>query len=207
MSRVVSRWEVETKPASMVSSAVVRVKQMHGNAIVWAEEAQAGGIVADGIAAHHEFTRSFMINTADCLPLVVATEAIICAIHVSRKTLTGGILDRVPDFIKPESIVAVWIGPHICVNHFVFEWVGQDVAAFQARFPSAYEEREDGIHLSNLAATLGYLESWGVPTTAIQRDTRCTYEDDSLQSYRRGLHGREKLSGGIATIVTAKPFY
>lgn len=201
MAILIGRWEVLTMPLADVLPEVVRVTQVHGDQIVQATDAVRGGLEADGIVASHTFIQPFMIHTADCLPMVIVTKTQACILHVSRKTLLVGLLDAVPHFIDISSIEGVWLGPHLCAEHFVFEWVGSDVAAFQARFRAACEEKEDGLHLSILSATKQYLTTWGVRAATIVRDSRCTFEDNSLASYRRSLLAAEKLSGGIATVV------
>ncbi len=196
-------WEITTKLTAQVEADVIRVQQVHGNTIVWAHEVDTASTVADGLAAHHSFTSAFMINTADCLPLVVVSGGVACAVHVSRKTLLKGLLDRVPDFIQPETIRGAWIGPHVCSDHFVFDWVGEDIAAFQRRFPEACVEKEDGLHISTLMAVKGYLRQWGVRENVLRQDGGCTFEQEIWPSYRRSLRNQQKLKGGVATVVKA----
>lgn len=211
MPITLGQWEIKTtplpKPARWDSGrgegkgeGIVRVKQVHGSNIVWAEQANID-VEADGIAAKREYARPFMISTADCLALVIASELVICALHVSRKTLVRGLLNHVPEFVPPGEMIGTWIGPHICADHFVFERRGEEIAAFGHQFPAAVEKRADGWHLDILAATREYLTGWGLSDSQIYRDGRCTFETLELPSYRRSLRMGNALAGTIATVV------
>jgi copper oxidase (laccase) domain-containing protein len=186
---------------SEVPADVVRVKQGHGSTIVGASEVKNSEILADGISASADFEEPFMILTADCLPLVVVTDKAACALHVSRKTLILGLLEGVPQFMKPPDITGVYIGPHVCAEHFVFETVGPEIAAFQKRWPLACTATEDGLHLSLVKAVAEYLGAWGVTPERLTSDPRCTFETPDLPSYRRALRDQQPLTDQIATVV------
>lgn len=195
-------WHIATQLLSQVPEGVVGVKQVHGAAIVRAQDIKKGETQADGIFAPANFRWPSMIRTADCLPLIVTTQDSVCALHVSRKTLIRELLDEVPAVIAPAEIISVYLGPHICAKHFVFETMGPEIAAFQERFPGACWQREDGLHISLLAAVEHYLAAWGVPVESRQIDERCTFETPSLPSYRRALRDRQTLVDHIAIVVS-----
>lgn len=194
-------WEIVSEARAELPSDIIRVKQVHGAAIVWASAAQGQALAADGIAAPHTFMPAFMISTADCLPLAVVSDEIACVVHISRKTLIRGILETIPNFIAPHEMRAAYFGPHVCAEHFVFEQVGSEIAAFQQKFPFACQRRGDGLHLDINAVVTKQLINWGLPPDTLQRDGRCTFADETLPSYIRAWRSKQPLNGGIATIV------
>lgn len=196
-------WKIETRlSSSPLHANVIKVKQAHGGDIARAERVDRA-TVADGIAAPLNFTSPFMIATADCLPLVIASDEVACALHVSRKSLIHGLLDHVPDFLVAPAITSAYIGPHICEEHFVFDWVGPDIKLFAQKFPAACRESKAGLHLSLKKAVEIYLERWHVAPELVSVDPRCTWETEELPSYKRSLRDTQPLFDQLATIVTA----
>jgi len=193
-------WAVETESATKVPSDIIHASQKHTNSICWAEEVTTA-TVADGIAAAAGFNQPFLIRSADCLPLVLLTADTACALHVSRKSLPAGLLDKVSGFLDVTAITRVHIGPHVCPEHFVFAWRGEELAAFCDIYPMACAPAAGGTSVSLRAAVDYYLQQWGVREENVTRDGRCTFESRELPSYRRSLRDGEKLAGNIYTIV------
>lgn len=158
---------------------------MHGGHILSADD-EGSGIEADGILTQGK-SEWIGVVTADCLPLVLVTPETALALHVSRKTLVRGLLDAVPTVLPVAEITNVWIGPHICAEHFTFDWAGEDIVAFQQRWPEAVREEKAKLYLSLRDAVQQYLTDWGVPAAVVQEDGRCTFETLDLPSYRRAL--------------------
>lgn len=156
-------------------------RQVHGSTIISAD----GSGPADGIFITNP-NNEVGIKTADCMPLVLLGEGSALALHVSRKTLVAGILDQVPKYIQPNEIKKIYIGPHICAEHFTFEWEGQGIANFRRQFPQAVTKKDGVLHLSLLKAVRQYFNSWGIAPT-MEEDGRCTFEDQGLPSYKRWL--------------------
>lgn len=194
------RWKISTQVRGPRKGGETELGQVHGSQIVWAHEAGRNS-VGDGLAVRHDFPRSCLIKTADCLPLVILSDSAACLLHVSRKSLLRGLLEQVPEYILPTDMKGAWIGPHICGKHFVFEYLGEEVGAFYAKYPWAAVRRRDGWHLDLLAATRQYLRNWGLRDKNIRQDGRCTFEAAELPSYRRKLLGQETIVGGLATVV------
>lgn len=139
--------------------------------------------------------------TADCLPLVLTTDTKAFAIHISRHTLTAGILEELTKSIGSEEIRNTYIGPHICQNCFVFEEKGEGILQFEKVFPHAVHEDASGTHISLISVIQKYLDEQGLDTSAIIQDNRCTFETLDLPSYRRW---RAKGENGVFTrFITA----
>lgn len=201
MSIQLGPWAVTTTLVSLVPVSVRRTRQRHGGTIVAADEI-AANTVADGIAADFSFRQPFMVTTADCLPLVVAGEAAACVLHISRKTLIRGLLDGVATVLDPATVRGVWVGPHICARHFVFEERGEEVMVFCERYPFACVEDAAGVHLSLVSVVEHQLKKWNISVDVVTHDGRCTVETPELPSYRRSWRDNVlPLTDQIATVV------
>lgn len=130
----------------------------------------ADGVITEGSAA--------AIRTADCLPLILIGTTSALALHVSRKTLIQGQLETLPKHFDTTTIQTAWLGPHICEDHCVFEYQGEEITDFMEKFPNAYTPRTTGIHLSLRKATTHYLREWGIASSDIFDTQICTYEND-----------------------------
>lgn len=179
-------------------SSTICAKQVHGANIVRAQDAVSRPVEADGIFITTPQT-NVGIKTADCMPLGLVGKEGILLLHVSRKTLVAGLLDNVSKFLHPKYISRIYIGPHICADHFSFEWEGQEVTQFKEKFSDAVTEKEGVLYVSLRDAVQQYLTAWNVDAD-IQEDGRCTFEDNTLPSYKRWL--AEEKKGKLAQIVT-----
>ncbi len=144
------------------------------------------------------------VYTADCLPLILTTDTKAFAIHISRHTLTAGILEELTKSIGSEKLRNAYIGPHICEQCFVFEEKGPEIIAFEKLFPEAVSVDSFGTHISLISVIKKYLTTNNLHETAIHQDTRCTFETPKLPSYRRW-----RAEGGIGDfprIITAVRF-
>lgn len=176
---------------------IYRLKQVHGNRVIFADEIRAAGEdVAEGDALLTA-VRGFgaAVSTADCVPILLTDGGgeIAAAIHAGwRGTLSEITVEAVRQIerkygIPPSGIYAA-IGPSIKKGCYE---VGEDVAGlFLAKFGEGggYIERKDGskymldLPLANMLA----LEREGVEKVdVLQPCTRC---DTHYHSYRR--HGK-----------------
>ena len=147
------------------------------------------------------------IATADCVPVVVATITGACVLHVSRHTLLAGIVAQALQLLAPQKISGVYIGPHICPDHFLFEYAGPGIITFKQRYPAVCTTTPRGVKISLLTAVqqelVGVLRAGSVSPRI---DQRCTYETPALPSYRRWLeHKKQGALPRLYTIVTARP--
>jgi copper oxidase (laccase) domain-containing protein len=160
---------------------------------------------ADGLIVHSQVDIPVAVATADCLPLVLVTPTTAAILHVSRKTTIRGVLDTLPHYFPIPDITGGYIGPFICPEHLIFEHLGDELAEFKNKFPSALNKSSNGLHLNLGTVVAYYLEKWNVGDQIIQRDGRCTFETPELPSYRRWLtEGKSGELGRIYTVVSKK---
>lgn len=197
---LINGWLIECRLVSIKTTQQRLLKQTHDNNIVWINKLSSL-VEGDGVAVKRKDNLMGSVITSDCLPLVLLTSKVAMVLHVSRKTLIRGLLERVDNFIDVASISDVFIGPHICAQHFVFKWVGSEIQEFKTMFPQAVFSKEDGNHLSIREAVQSYLKKWGVQNNSITEDERCTYEDEQLPSYRRLFEEGKKNPVVIETSV------
>ncbi|MEX1997094.1 MAG: polyphenol oxidase family protein [Candidatus Andersenbacteria bacterium] len=161
----------------------VFLRQVHGAKIATIKSYSVMRPVADG--AWIPTTNVVVgILSADCLPLILASPMGVLALHVSRKSLIVEQLERVVQFLPPTTITGVFIGPHICAQHFTFQNLGEEIEKFHQLFPYAWEQT-DCVRISLQKVVMHYLKQWQVAPKIIFSDPRCTYENVSLYSYRR----------------------
>jgi copper oxidase (laccase) domain-containing protein len=177
---------------------VLLPEQTHGADIIRAEELGKKHVYADGVFLEKNSPLTG-VQTADCMPLIITSAEAALALHVSRKTLVAGLLDRVPHYISPADIEYVWIGPHICRRHFVFEWDGDEIRQFRAKFPQAVTDNPIALSLRRAVQT--YFDKWRVQSSRVTEDSRCRYEEISLPSFTRWLKGG--IQGPLPRLVTA----
>jgi copper oxidase (laccase) domain-containing protein len=126
---------------------------------------------------------------ADCIPLLLANQGSIAAVHVGRKGLLNGVARSALSAMRDldSSPISAIIGPSICGTCYE---VSQDIfEEVTSVFPRSKSQTKHGGFALDLAAALSYeLASDGV--RVLDRSS-CTVEDRSLYSYRRdGVTGR-----------------
>jgi len=133
------------------------------------------------------------VMTADCLPVLFATQGLVGAAHAGWRGLVSGVLENMLREFPHPSKVQVWLGP--CISREAFE-VGPDVVdAFMSKNSAwaRYFEAVDGAgrSLANLRGiATDLLENHGF--VDIKGINACTYSDSNRwYSYRRsGVTGR-----------------
>lgn len=98
------------------------LKQVHGNRIVAADSAQEAE--ADGHFTSR-MVRAPVVQTADCLPLLLVSKNRVCAIHSGWRGTAQNITAAAARCFD-EPVLFAAIGPHILAASFE---VGRDVAA------------------------------------------------------------------------------
>ncbi len=123
------------------------------------------------------------VVTADCVPVLLAGERTIAAVHAGWRGIAQSILPAALERIGAGSIIA-WIGP--AIGPCCYE-VGDDVArkVCAASSPTVAQDGPRGRpHLDLVAATRIQLERGGnVNVQALEACTCC--DDAGLWSYRR----------------------
>jgi len=174
---------------------LVRVQQVHGDAILAAHEVDASS-EADAIWRHREHPGEHVLGvlTADCVPvLLVDRQGHACAaIHSGWRGTVAEIAAKTATLmceragIAPEDLFAA-IGP--CIEVDAFE-VGFEVAEqFDPAFVQRQPDRKP--HVDLVAAVRAQLERVGVPSQQIERVGACTHANpQSFFSYRRAGAGQ-----------------
>ncbi len=136
------------------------------------------------------------ILTADCLPVVFATESgdTIAAAHAGWRGLSAGVIEATVEAIgaSPQRLIA-WLGPAIGPRHFeVGAEVRQAFIGTDSGDADAFEKNAEGRFMADLARLARRrLERLGI--SRVHGGGECTYaRADRYFSHRRdGITGRQ----------------
>lgn len=167
--------------ALSVSPARLRfARQVHGADVVECGEA-TGDPEGDVLVARTPGVVPGVL-TADCVPVLIAGERGVAAVHAGWRGLVAGAVQRGVATVGP--VRAAWVGPsiHACC----YEVGAEVIAAFEgAGFPVA-----DASHVDPGLAAVAALRAAGVENVASSHD--CTGCDERFFSHRRdGVTGRQ----------------
>lgn len=170
--------------------SLVRVRQVHGNAVLAARDHEDGA-EADALwhARAHGSARVVAVLTADCVPILICDREarVVAAVHSGWRGTVADIAGRTVETlheqggVEPAALLAA-IGP--CIERPAFE-VGEEVAD---QFDPAFVDREIGPkpHVDLVACVRAQLEAAGIPANQIERVGGCTHANPDLYfSYRR----------------------
>lgn len=147
----------------------------------------------DGIVSFSDNPPALGIKTADCLAIGIVGHRGIAVVHAGWRGLQKKIISHsLIEKIKPRSFV---IGPHISAANYE---VGEEFLDYF----------DPGISLDRLHGKLVFSQSHEVvhqisslyPNVPIEISTQCTFDSDTLHSYRR-----EKGSGRNVSILRKVP--
>ncbi len=170
------------------------LRQVHGDQVIhlddWRTEIEADAAWTDRPC------QVAVIQTADCLPVFMASQAkpMVAAVHAGWRGLAGGVLDRTVETLPTHpSTLQAWIGPAISqpafeVGEDVYQaFVGQDASLASCFQPS----RPDRWHADLVGMAVIKLKGLGVSQVSVSG--LCTASDPTrFYSYRAGLpKGRE----------------
>lgn len=193
-------WRVTHRVTAPLAPLPRGTLNQHHSGIVLEHVRQIGSHPADGVKVTVG-DEPATVYTADCAPVVIATDSAACVLHISRHTLLKDIIPHALDLLDRDRVTDIYIGPHICAAHFSFAYEGEGVIAFKERYPAAIRTSPHGTTLS-----LGVAIAEELTRHAISRliqplvDPRCTYETLSLPSYRRWLE--QKTNDNLARLLT-----
>lgn len=183
----------------------VRVRQVHGDAVVAANAVDAD-TEADGIWHHRDHGTSTVVAvlTADCVPILFADEegTVAAAVHSGwRGTVKEIAVRTVETLVKAgadRATLRAAIGP--CIEVEAFE-VGDEVAE---QFDESFVRRVPGAnpHVDLVAAVQAQLRGAGLSADNIERIGGCTHADaTNYFSYRRDAYGRDVKTGQHLSFV------
>lgn len=187
-------------------SALVRVRQVHGDRVVPVTQVKAE-TEADGIwAARGQTSCVVGVMTADCVPILVCDRSgsLVAATHSGWRGTVANIAARTVEALcgagaKPKELLAA-IGP--CIEVEAFE-VGEEVAE---QFEPRFVNRELGPkpHVDLVGCVRAQLLDAGLSPDSIERVGSCTHRDpDTYFSYRRdgaGIGQQLSVIGWSTTI-------
>ena len=184
------------------------LQQVHGTTIIQQPQPQSTIPIADAsFSTQKQIVLAIM--TADCLPVVLASEKAdwIALVHCGWRSLAAGILTKVLSTApqKPKNIRA-WFGPGIGAGAFE---VGEEVKfKFQNNFKNidsnsnlerCFVEKSEHKYLANLPELAKFeLSSLGIAW--VKGGDLCSYSDEArFYSYRR-----DGETGRMATLAWIK---
>jgi YfiH family protein len=193
-------------------SAMVRVRQVHGCAVVDCRAGDRGvlaGREADALVSAAPSVAP-CVRTADCVPVLVgcARSGAVAAIHAGWRGIVAGVVGRAVDAMvrdhgaDPCELVAA-IGP--CIGRDVYE-VGPEVAAeFAAAVGPAFVLPPGGPrakeHIDCHGAVRAQLAACGIPPRSIDGEELCTVVNGGdFFSYRRD----GARSGRMAAVIVPR---
>ena len=169
------------------ATQMIFMNQSHGNEVAEVDFTTVAAPNVDAI-----FTRSrglpLAVLVADCIPLLLHSAGAVAAIHVGRKGMVNGIIEKVVQLFHhySEDLISADIGPAICGNCYEV-----DVLMYEeviARVPASATSHE--LHSLDLpAGVISILSDLGVTT---MNWNICTLESGHHYSYRGGsITGRQ----------------
>jgi YfiH family protein len=165
------------------------MEQVHGDHVQVIDDFTQSSPTADALVTSNPQI-ALAVMVADCIPLLLANQGSIAAVHVGRKGLLNGVWHRAIAKMREldSSPISAFIGPSICGR--CYEVSPEIFAEITQPFPRAAAETIQGTPSIDLAAALTCeLEKIEIDVLTI---ARCTVEDSSLYSYRRdGVTGRQ----------------
>lgn len=187
---------VERNRATLVKDygPVQFMNQEHGNRIAVIEEVtptlaqdlpRADALVT-GIQG---ITLAVMV--ADCIPLLLTSKQSVAAVHVGRRGLINGVTIRTIELMREMGARAIsaTIGPAICGHCYeVSQEIYDEVVSTHPAAKSKSRAAQPALNL--VKALISDLQNFKIDK--IDNQSRCTYENIDLFSYRRdGRTGRQ----------------
>jgi YfiH family protein len=175
---------------SLPKVPIVRATQVHGNTAVRVRERPAAGTARDvgkcDILATDLEGVALVVQTADCVPIVLAGAASFAVVHAgwrgSAKDAAAAGVAALTDLGEDPGRLLAFLGPSI--GACCYE-VGSEVAA---QFAGEFARRscDSRFRLDLTAVNRSQLEAAGVPSENISTHSACTMcGGDRFASYRR----------------------
>ena len=172
--------------------------QVHGVTVVDLDSARLKG-PADGAVARGA-GKVCAILTADCLPIVFATDSgdRVAAAHAGWRGLAAGVIEATVRALGvPGASLMAWLGPAIGPEHFeVGAEVREALLSGDEQAVEAFAPNARGRFMADLwKLARGRLETLGV--ARIYGGGECTF----THSHRYYSHRREGITGRQATLI------
>jgi YfiH family protein len=176
----------------------VWLHQVHGNVVHVAERPAISPPEADA-AVTSVGGLPLAIVTADCAPVVIATDNALAVVHAGHRGLAAGVIENAVARVRelddmhepvPRSSISAFLGP--CIRPARYEFGTDDLRALVAQFGPEVEGRtEDNRPAFDIPAAVEIaLRRAGVDS--FEDSGACTAASDAFFSYRRdGITGRQ----------------
>jgi YfiH family protein len=183
------------RTATRLPTEPVWLSQQHGTNVLDLDGAHDAAAGADASFTHRP-GRVCAILTADCLPVLLASEsgAGVAAAHAGWRGLAAGVIEATVRALAlpPQSLLA-WLGPGIGAAHFeIGAEVREELLRADPQADAAFERNARGRYMADLVALARRrLERLGI--ARIYGGDACTYAaPGDYFSYRRdGRTGRQ----------------
>jgi YfiH family protein len=200
--RAVAENRRQLQLAAGLPAEPVWLEQAHGVNV--ADLDSAGPYGPADAAVTRRFRRVCAILTADCLPLVFASDSgdTIAAAHAGWRGLKDGVIGATVQAmgVEPQRLV-VWLGPAIGPRHFE---VGAEVRAAFLKVDSgdidAFEHNARGRFMADLAM-LARRQLERLRISRIHGGGECTY----TRAERYFSHRRDGITGRQGTFIWREP--
>jgi hypothetical protein len=190
---------------SLERTPIVRATQVHGTRAVHVREAPPSGAVEDAGECDALATDlpgvALAVQTADCVPIVLASGKAIAAVHAGWRGTAGNAaaagVRALAEIGAAASSLRAWLGPSI--GACCYE-VGGEVAA---QFAGEHLRASCGgrFHLDVAAVNRTQLEAAGVPPGNISAHPGCTKcGGEKYASYRRDGAAAGRMIGMVVRL-------
>jgi len=187
-------WARLALDAGLAGAPVAFASQVHGATVLRAE---AGGLVGEADALWTDVPGLILaMRTADCVPIVLACDGAVAAIHAGWRGLASGVIDDTVRALSSRGPHHAVVGPAICSDCYE---VGEEVVRGLAQWTpeSTFVDRSHAKpHVDAAAAAVAQLRAAGVER--VERIETCTRCDDRLWSYRQDGAAAGRQAGVIA---------
>ncbi len=129
-----STWDLAAADVGASGWTVARASQVHGTTVLRAEQ---GGLAGQGDAVVTQTPGVLAaVRVADCVPILVAGDGIVAAVHAGWRGLAAGIIAEAVSALGACGPLVAAVGPRICVDCYevgdeVVEGIGRLVPTDQ----------------------------------------------------------------------------
>jgi YfiH family protein len=158
------------------------MNQVHGNDVALITEVSQESPTCDALITTVPAI-TLAVLTADCIPLLLASEKVVAAVHVGRRGLVNGVARKTIEKMRElgATTISAHLGASICGTCYEVDQRTFDEVV--ALYPLARSQSSHGTKALDLAkALVGELTELSI---SCEVDTRCTNEDSNLFSYRK----------------------
>lgn len=173
------------------ANLVVDMQVEHGDKILRVDKKDCGKLFDgyDGLITNEKGLYLGLL-VADCIPVAIydSVNEAVGLIHIGWRNLAGQTIEKVYKMLR-ESFgtnpkdTTIYLAPHVCAMHYE---VKDDVVLIFKNYSGSITKIKGNSYLNLEKVLETKLKKLGVKPKNIRIDGRCTFEDKTLFSYRRG---------------------